>query len=267
LNHIVGLVLFLFLLGGLLVGITKYFFMGLNLSKQHMQEAQREDSAAKEAKKEVSKIAEDTKSVPTQLPIPAKHIAQQLSIEKPAKIGVGVPTTPLVQPQTTVFAPNGIGIGGSNFGTATVNNYVPPSRVLSDDALIRFAKELSTAKGAISVVPASTADDVFPLSQQICQAASIAQWARVCPMTRNSVFGHEVVAQGIVCYSNDWESDDAAAFKNAMKVVNLTCKYIAHGYDFGDGMKLGETDNQVTLIIGSPMAGGPVISPKNQQEK
>jgi hypothetical protein len=156
------------------------------------------------------------------------------------------------RPIESVNAPNGIGTIGGTLINPQVNNYVPPSRVLSAEALNRFTETLTAYKrGSVRVVLASTADDVYPLSQQICNAARYAQWGIACPMSRNSIMGHDAVAQGLECYSSSWESEDSVAFQNAMKAANLTCNYIPHAYNFGNGIEIGGPGG-VTLLIGSP---------------
>ncbi len=125
------------------------------------------------------------------------------------------------------------------------------SRVLSDDALRRFVVALTAAKqGTLRVVLASSADDVFELSQQLCGAAHQANWALSCPQSRNAVMGREVIAKGLQCYSEDWRAADATAFQNAMKAAQLSCTYFSNGYDFGGIQILGTSG--VTVLIGSP---------------
>lgn len=135
-----------------------------------------------------------------------------------------------------------------NYGTQVVNN-IPPSRVISDDKLPLFTAALKAANsGMLHVLLASSADDAFPLSQQICAAAEQAQWGKLCPTARDSVVGGDIVADGLHCYAVDWEAPDAAAVKAAMKAVSLPCiyhsaAYSANGVQFGGG---------VTIVIGSP---------------
>lgn len=122
---------------------------------------------------------------------------------------------------------------------------------MSDDTVRQFAAALSPQTGTLKVVLASSSDDVYPLSQQICNAAHAANWGLVCPTSRNSVMGHDAVAQGLDCYSDDWRRGDGLAFKRAMAAANLTCNYISHAYDFGNGIQIGGSGG-ITLVIGSP---------------
>ncbi|HYL62863.1 MAG TPA: hypothetical protein VE077_09595 [Candidatus Methylomirabilis sp.] len=140
-------------------------------------------------------------------------------------------------------------VGGSN-NTATTN-CVPPSRARSPQQLTGFTAALGKTKGMLRVVMASSADDVFPLSQQLCGAAKNANWGIACPMSRNSNMGTEAIADGLECYSDNWESSDAIALKEAMKSAQLSCKYISEAYNFGSGVTVGGTGG-VTILIGSP---------------
>ncbi len=138
-----------------------------------------------------------------------------------------------------------------NYGSQTVIN-TPPSRVLSDEKLAVFRDNLGKAQhGTLRVVSASTADDVFPLGQQLCTVARQVTWGIVCPRSRGAIMGREAVAKGLQCYSTDWGSNDASAFQEAMKAASLNCTYHPEGYDFGGGIQLGGTGG-VTIVIGSP---------------
>jgi hypothetical protein len=123
----------------------------------------------------------------------------------------------------------------------------PPSRVLTPDNGEKYSAEIAKGHGQINAILASQADDVFPLSQQICDSAmKVGRWG-VCPMGRNAVVGRDVVAKGIECYAANWDESSAAAFKKAMGAVGLSCTYISQSYNFG-----GEAMGGVTVRIGSP---------------
>ena len=153
---------------------------------------------------------------------------------------------------TVTQGPGSIAQLGGTGNTAIIT--VPVSRVLSDEKLAAFTTELkkSETSGVLRVVLASSADDVFPLSQQLCAAADLAHWAIACPPTRNSSMGREMVAEGLQCYSDDWQTSDVMAFTKAMKAAGLTCGVHPRHYDFGP-MVIGGTDG-VTVVIGSPTA-------------
>jgi hypothetical protein len=139
-------------------------------------------------------------------------------------------------------------LGGTG-NTAIIT--VPVSRVLSDEKLAIFTDELKkSGSGMLRVVFGSSADDVFPLSQQLCTAARQASWGWACPTSRTSSMGADAIADGLQCYAEDWQASDAAAFKRAIKAAGLSCTYHPSAYDFG-GVIFGGTGG-VTVVIGSP---------------
>jgi hypothetical protein len=138
----------------------------------------------------------------------------------------------------------------NNIGSGNTTNCEPKSRVMTDAGHEGFYEELATTKGMLRVVPASSATDVFPLGQQMCASASKAKWSLACPDSRNSSMGRDVVAKGLVCYSENWNESGAVAFKKAMKAASLACRYVPKAYDFG-GVTLGGTGG-VTVVIGDP---------------
>lgn len=160
-------------------------------------------------------------------------------------------TRPSTPPQIQInSAPNGIVNAAPNLGSQTINN-VPPSRVLSTQQLTAFTAALSKVKGTLRVVQASSSDDVFELSGQLCTAAQNAKWANACSKSRNSGMGTEVVAKGLECYSENWGADDAIAFQDAMKAAQLTCIYFPRAYNTGSPVQYFGTRG-VTILIGSP---------------
>lgn len=151
-------------------------------------------------------------------------------------------------PTNTAVAPYGIANAAPNFGTQIVNN-VPAIRALSDQESLDFTTALSKSTGVLVVLPASSSDDVFPLSKQICSAAEKARWGSVCPTDRSALMGQSITAQGLECYSPNWESSYSKAFKDAMTAAGLGCRYFPKAYDPGTGVSFG---GGVVLLIGSP---------------
>ena len=137
-------------------------------------------------------------------------------------------------------------VGGSGNNAST--NCTPPSRERSEKELDDFQDRLATTHGMLRVILASSADDVLPLAQQLCERASKARWGLACPTDRSSTMGRS--ASGILCYSDDWSKPDTTAFKAAMSAAHLSCQYIAEAYNFGN-VVIGGTGG-VTLVIGSP---------------
>jgi hypothetical protein len=149
-------------------------------------------------------------------------------------------------PTITQNCPSGICNGGDNYGNQTVNNG-PIARVISDDALPKMTATLANTYDVLRVVMASSADDVFPLSQRICKAAYDANWGTACSTSRDSSIAPGVVAQGLNCYAADWTQSGPAAFKQAMVLANLSCRYIPQDFQSGG-------PGAVTLVIGSPQS-------------
>lgn len=192
-----------------------------------------------------------------QLPTPVQPMPERdksiSSSHEPIEKHPSAQTKSKPQSSYSVTNPSGsiINQASPNYGKQIINN-VPPSRVRSDEQLAAFEFEFNKVKhGAIRVVFASSADDVFPLSQQICAVALRAKWGTSCPLGRNSQMGREAVADGLQCYSDNWSADDARAFKKAMIAAELECNYHPMAYDFGDGIQI-EDPGGVALIIGSP---------------
>ncbi|MFZ0084531.1 MAG: hypothetical protein WAK78_04505 [Candidatus Acidiferrales bacterium] len=159
-----------------------------------------------------------------------------------------------VEPRTDAPVSSGpcsnIQIGGTQNTAAT--NCLPPSRVLSDDAAQSFALALSASKrGMLRVVLASSSDDVFPLAEQLCAAAESVNWGTSCPNSRYATMGRDVSVNGLACYSENWDAEDAVAFREAMRITHLQCNYIPRAYSFG-GLQIGGTGG-VTILIGSPV--------------
>jgi hypothetical protein len=138
-------------------------------------------------------------------------------------------------------------VGGSRNEATT--NCGTPSRALEEDKVKNFASVLAKTNGTLRVKLSTTAEDAFPLSQQLCKAAEEANWSIACPMSRFSVMGKEEVVSGLACYANDWNVNDALAFKNAMEAANLKCVYHTGSYRFGNVQILGA--GGVTILIGS----------------
>ena len=160
------------------------------------------------------------------------------------------------EPRTSADAHMSLGpcsrvqIGGA--GNTATTNCTPQSRVLSEDAVRTFASGLSASKhGMLRVVLASSSDDAFPLAEQLCAAAQSVKWGTTCPNSRYSTMGRDAYVSGLACYSEDWNADDAVAFKDAMQAAHLLCNYIPKAYSFG-GIQFGGTSG-VTILIGSPV--------------
>lgn len=154
-------------------------------------------------------------------------------------------------------------VAGVNNGTQIFNEF-PKPRVISAASMRRLteALDLSRDKGTVLVKAASSAPDVFPLTQQICKALSDAKWGLYCPMSRASQIGKEESEHGIECFAANWETGDATAFKKAFRKTSLNCSYISHKYEVGRGpMMEYETQNlasgwpvnaEITILIGDP---------------
>jgi hypothetical protein len=178
------------------------------------------------------------------------------------EIGPGSPWKPTTKPPQTPKEDNSGSVGGgittgpcSNVqvggkGNTATTNCAPISRVLSESRINKFTKAIGAAKGVLRVVPASSADDVIQLSNQLCDAAIKASWGYSCPTSRNSTMGSDATANGLECYSENWEADDAKAFKSAMAAAQLPCRYIPRAYDFRGVQILGTSG--VTILVGSP---------------
>ncbi len=77
--------------------------------------------------------------------------------------------------------PNGICIGGENSGTATVNNYAPPTRLLDSGHREKFKAALrGTPKDVVYIFPDGTDTDVIPLAKQLCDLFNDS-WTADCP--------------------------------------------------------------------------------------
>ena len=150
------------------------------------------------------------------------------------------------QTSATVNAPNGIAIGHDNLGTAIVNNnYSPPSRVLSVDSLHKFKSVLASGtSGIANVRKAGTSDDIDPLVQQLNNALREARWGGIRDGTMYAN-GVEPLAEGIECYSANWESPESATIKRALEASGLRCKYFAKQYSSG-----GATFGGITILVG-----------------
>jgi hypothetical protein len=134
-------------------------------------------------------------------------------------------------------------------GNGNTTNCPPASRVMPEPKLKAFSAALGEVQGHIRVVQQSSAPDTFELVTQICTAADSKQWSYGCPRSRDSHFGRDVVVKGLDCYSDDWNTPEAAAFKTAMTAGGLECHYKPGSYQ-SDGIQYGGAG--VTLVVGDP---------------
>jgi len=211
---------------------------------------QRSESAEKQPSKEpIEKTPDDgapTNPPPTVKPIPGVPPPKSLPPRE----------TKTVEPRVSADAHVSLGpcsnvqIGGA--GNTATTNCTPQSRVLSEDAVHAFASALSASKhGMLRVVLASSSDDAFPLAEQLCSAAQSVNWGTSCPNSRYTTMGRDVSANGLECYSENWDADDAVAFKDAMRVARLQCNYVQKAYSL-PGIQIGGTGG-VTILIGRPV--------------
>lgn len=169
-------------------------------------------------------------------------------IQRVTQSGSGNQT--VVGPQSRITQQSSGDCSPNNIGNGNATNCESRSRAMSDATVEQFYAALAETHGTLRVVPASSATDVFPLAQQLCASAVKAQWAYSCPTSRNSSMGPEVILKGLECYSENWNESGAVAFKRAMKIAGLTCRYVPRAYNFG-GVILGGTGG-VTVLIGDP---------------
>jgi len=141
--------------------------------------------------------------------------------------------------------PNGICIGGENRGTATVNNYAPPSRLLDDEHAKKFKAALLGSGGTVAVFPDGTDQDVTPLAKQICDLfRDTKSWSMNCVdvpgySTRMSVsLPSELI--GLHCFMANPE------VRRAFQESGLDCVY-ENGKFSSDGMVLGF----LTILVGN----------------
>jgi hypothetical protein len=141
--------------------------------------------------------------------------------------------------------PNGICIGGENRGTATVNNYAPPSRLLDDEHAKKFKATLMGSGGTVAVFPDGTDQDVIPLAKQICDLFRDTKvWSMNCVdvpgySTRMSVsLPSELI--GLHCFMADGE------VRKAFQESGLDCIYENRKFS-SDGMVLGF----LTILVGN----------------
>jgi len=141
--------------------------------------------------------------------------------------------------------PNGICIGGENRGTATVNNYAPPSRLLDDEHAKKFKAALTGSGGTVAVFPDGTDQDVIPLAKQICDLfRDTKTWSMNCVdvpgySTRMSVsLPSDLI--GLHCFMAD------AEVRKAFQETGLECIF-ENGKFSSDGMVLGF----LTILVGN----------------
>jgi hypothetical protein len=121
---------------------------------------------------------------------------------------------------------------------------------LSDSNVDKFANELRGITADVVIVGASSSDDVEPLIHKTCVAADKAGWrcSRI-PFGGFISRGERPAEEGLKCYANDWNREDAARVKAAMYAVHLNCEYITGTYGF-QGFYFGV--GGVAIVIGSP---------------
>jgi hypothetical protein len=78
--------------------------------------------------------------------------------------------------------PNGICIGGENSGTATVNNFAPPERRLSDEQMLSLVACLKTNPGKFTVAAISNNGEAYRYAQDWSQVFRAAGWKNEQPI-------------------------------------------------------------------------------------
>jgi hypothetical protein len=168
--------------------------------------------------------------------------------------------------------PNGMCIGGENRGPATVNNptgsivnqnstnlgaqtvnNTPPSRIPSDEQIIHFKSIISRVdpKFTVRIFPAGSGDDVEPTVEKIANA--LHDLERPVNTAGYIGFGGGPIAtaEGIECYSTEWDSPDLQQFLKAMEVLGLKCKVINHARALvGESEVTIARNGGVTVLIG-----------------
>jgi pimeloyl-ACP methyl ester carboxylesterase len=162
----------------------------------------------------------------TPVPPPSSKANPQAATVKP---------NPLTRTQQTINnAPNGIANSGTIIGNPTVNNYIPPSHLMSDSSLAIYKKEFpAEAFGGSWLIPAGTDQDIPSLGRQLCGVANDLGYPWNC--LEVGAAGMSIQrpydVKGNECYlSIGWQTAEGRAFQKAWKDAGLTCKYISTAY-------------------------------------
>jgi energy-coupling factor transporter transmembrane protein EcfT len=112
--------------------------------------------------------------LPPQAKLPRQRNLPQT---KPAQSPIEQPQTapPLQSPPQ--ICPNGICIGGSNNGIATVNNYAPPARRVPEDIQTACAAALSQSPGNVSINAIANDAEAYRLAQDFYSIFHNAKWS------------------------------------------------------------------------------------------
>lgn len=221
---------------GAIVAVVLLFLAFFNTWRQEHASAEWRGKKVVELSAQVAQLQAQLNATPA---LPTQQVTQSGSDNNQTTVG---PNAQINQQSSGDCSPNNIGNGNTT-------NCVPRSRAMPDATVGKFSAALAKVHGTLRVVPFSSAIDVSPLTQQMCDAAHQAQWAIACLDPRN--VGRHAAVKGLDCYSEDWTSADAIAFKKAIKAVGLTCsRYEPRAYDFGN-MTFGGTSG-VTVVIGDP---------------
>jgi hypothetical protein len=111
---------------------------------------------------------------PTPIFVDAPRI---ISPTKPSKQAPLAETAPQKQPPSSnQFCPSGICIGGDNKGQATVNNYAPEARRLSNELREYFRTCLAAHPGKFAILAVSGNSETFRYAQDWSEVFSSAGW-------------------------------------------------------------------------------------------
>jgi hypothetical protein len=92
----------------------------------------------------------------------------------------------------TVYAPNGIGIGGNNYGNPTVNNFGEPERKIDSKYVSEITPILAANPGTASILSNSNSDE---LTQQLYKIFVDAKWL---PISIGSVMAGQSLPDGVI---------------------------------------------------------------------
>jgi hypothetical protein len=136
-------------------------------------------------------------------------------------------------------------VGGNN----NTNNCVPKRREMSDAQVDAFAEQLRGVPGGLAIVPAGASDDIEPLVEKLVRAVKKAKWG-FSFASGVEIGGETPTADGIQCYSMDWNSEDASHFLAAVKAAGLECTERFTGVYSFKGLQYNTTE---AIVIGRPI--------------
>ncbi|HZQ90384.1 MAG TPA: curlin repeat-containing protein [Terriglobales bacterium] len=131
-------------------------------------------------------------------------------------------------------------IGDNN--SATINE-APPDRTLNESNLPAFAAAIAPFPGALKIFPAGISEDAEELIDQLFRVAKAAQWPRTAANMRIRP------VHGILCYSDQWNSETGKTFKAAAEAAGLRCTYIDEAFSLGNGIEIGVNPDKVSITI------------------